>query len=278
MTIQAEVFDANSGGTAGAGFSSINNNRYWSASATAGAANFTDTTVRLTEQGSPAINAIGQSATQGGAYASIGGAVIPPTIGPSSTITSLGFFAIGTLTGSPTITGTKIVGTGGDFTTLTAAVTALNSSVMTGPVTFTLTDNAYAGETFPIQINPNGGASATNTLTIKPALTKTPVISGSAATALIILNGADFVTIDGSNTVGGTSRDTTLTNTSALATSAVIWGQTVGTGDPATNNTIKNLNISGATCITTLAGVGFGSSTISSASLGTRERQQPCPE
>lgn len=44
----------------------------------------------------------------------------------------------------------------------------------------------------------------------------------------------------------------------------------MGTGDPATNNTIKNLNISGATSITTLAGVGFGSSTISSASLGTR--------
>ena len=167
---QAEAFDADSGGTAGAGFDALNHNRYWSAQITGGAANFTNTTVRLTEQGTAAANAIGQSATQGGAYDSIGGAVSGADDRPEhDPITSLGYFAVGRLTGAPTISGTFTVGAGGNFPTLTAAVAALNSRVMTGPVTFLLTDSTYAGETYPIVINPNGGNSAANTLTIKPA-------------------------------------------------------------------------------------------------------------
>ncbi|QQR73046.1 MAG: DUF11 domain-containing protein [Holophagales bacterium] len=269
--VQVEVFDANPGGTAGTGFTSINTNRYWSATLTAGAANFTNATVRLTEQGTPAVNAIGQSATLAGAYNSIGGAVTAPTIGPSTTtVTALDFFVVGTLTGSSTLCGNFTVGSGGAYPTLTAAVAALNSSLMTCAVTFTLTDNTYAAETYPIQINPNGGASAANTLTIKPGVGATPTFVGSATTALIILNGADYVTIDGSNSVGGSSRNMSLQNTNTGTSSAVIWGQTVGTNDPATNNTIKNLNIAGNAPTTTLVGIGFGSSTIGSASLGSR--------
>ncbi len=99
VTVQAEVFDADSGGTAGTGFSDIAHNRYWSAAITAGAANFTNTTVRLTEAANAGIHAIGQSATQAGAYNTIGGTVTPPTIGPSTATTSLGFFSLGILTG-----------------------------------------------------------------------------------------------------------------------------------------------------------------------------------
>ena len=269
VTIEAEAFDADSGGTAGTGFDALNHNRYWSAQITAGAANFTNTTVRLTEQGTATANAIGQSATLDGAYDSIGGNVTGATIGPSNTVTTLGYFAVGRLTGASTISGSFNVGTGGDFATLTAAVAALNSRVMTGPVTFVLTDNTYAGETFPIQINPNGGNSATNTLTIKPASGVSPVISGISTTGLIVLNGIDYVTIDGSNS-GGSSRDTTLTNNGTGTTSAVIWGQTLGTADPTTNNTIKNLNVSGNASTTTFAGIGFGSSTI-----GTGDASEP---
>ena len=141
VVVQTEVFDANSGGTAGTGFSSINTNRYWSAAMTAGAANFTNATVRLTEQGTVGINAIGQSATQAGAYDSIGGTVAAPVIGPSSAVTALGFFAVGTLTGSTTICGNYDVGAATippNFLTLTAAVTALNSRIMTCAVSFTL--------------------------------------------------------------------------------------------------------------------------------------------
>ena len=269
VTIEAEVFDYDSGGSAGGGFDALNTNRYWSALLTGGAANFTNATVRLTEQGTATANAIGQSATQLGAYDSIGGAVTGAAIGPSNTVTTLGYFAVGRLTGSSTIAGPYTVGTGGDFATLTAAVAALNSRVMTGPVTFVLTDDTYAGETFPITINANGGNSATNTLTIKPASGASPVFSGTSASALIVLNGIDHVTIDGSNSGGGT-RDMTLTNNAVGATTAVLWGQTTGTANPTTNNTIKNLNLSGNASTTTLAGVGFGSTTISAITAGTR--------
>ena len=75
VTIQAEVFDANSGGTPTAPLLMLNTNRYWQASITSGAGNFTNTAVRLTEAVSGG-NAIGQSATQSGAYDSIGGTIV----------------------------------------------------------------------------------------------------------------------------------------------------------------------------------------------------------
>ncbi|MFM8489013.1 MAG: hypothetical protein ACKOCH_22000, partial [Bacteroidota bacterium] len=100
------------------------------------------------------------------------------------------------------LNGTYTVGAGGAFTTLTAAVAAYNAGCLNGPVTFSLTDATYPSETFPITINANAYASAVNTLTIKPAAGQNPVISGSSASAIIVLNGADFVTIDGSNGAG----------------------------------------------------------------------------
>src|SRR5205085_11325045 len=51
--------------------------------------------------------------------------------------------------------------------TLTAAINLYNNACLTGPVTFRLTDPTYDGstETFPLVINANATASATNTLT-----------------------------------------------------------------------------------------------------------------
>ena len=112
--------------------------------------------------------------------------------------------------------GTYTVGAGGTYATLTLAVADYNSKTITGPVTFSLIENATApeaAETYPITINANPGASSTNTLTIRPSAAGRTMTGTAAATALIILNGADWVTIDGSNAVGGTSRDLTITNT-----------------------------------------------------------------
>ena len=46
--------------------------------------------------------------------------------------------------------GSYNVGTGQTYTTLTAAISDLNSRGVSCPVTFILTDNTYASETFPI--------------------------------------------------------------------------------------------------------------------------------
>ncbi|MFN4892397.1 MAG: PKD-like domain-containing protein [Bacteroidota bacterium] len=142
-----------------------------------------------------------------------------------------------------TLNGIYTVGaTGATYQTLTAAVADYNTKCLTGPVTFSLIETSYsAGETFPITINANPSASATNTLTIKPASGISSTITGASTTAILRLSGADFVIVDGSNTAGGTTRDLSVTNTS---TGALLWVGTDATSG-ATNNTFRNLNLIG---------------------------------
>ena len=181
----------------------------------------------------------------------------------------------GTLIIEAPLSGAYTVGAAGNYSTLTQAVGKLNSLGVSGPVTITLLDSSNTtapqntGEVFPITINAIPGASSTNTVTIKPANSGT-AITGSSATALIVLNGSDFVTIDGSSN-GTSSRDLTITNSNAGASSAGIWLQTNG-ADGATNNVVKNVNLVGTTVTATagtLFGAGSGSSTIGITSAGT---------
>ena len=173
------------------------------------------------------------------------------------------------------ISGTFTVGTGGNYASLTAAVADLNSKVITGPVVFNLIENTTNGldaaETYPITINANSGSSASNTVTIKPntgqTITMTAPLAG-AASAVFILNGADWIIIDGSNN-GTSSRDLTITNLNTSTSSALVWMQTTAGADAATNNTVKNVNLVGNSNTTTLFGVGSGSTTISISSTGT---------
>lgn len=170
----------------------------------------------------------------------------------------------------------NVPGEVGHFATLTAAVASLNDVGVSGPVRFLLTDAVMSGETFPITINPYAGASALNTVTIKPNVTAVS-ITGSSTSAVIVVNAADYVTIDGSvsNTVNtvcpavSASRNLTITNTSTSATSAVVWLQS-STADSATNNKVMNCNLVGNSNTTTLVGVGSGSSSISTSTLTTR--------
>ncbi|HMU10229.1 MAG TPA: BNR-repeat neuraminidase N-terminal domain-containing protein [Ferruginibacter sp.] len=129
-----------------------------------------------------------------------------------------------------TLNGTYTVGGGGNYPTLTAAINVYNTGCLTGAVLFNLLDASYsAGETFPISINSNATASATNTLTIRPTQPAT-VISGSGAGSLITLNGADYVTIDGR--VGGAgASQLTITNTNAT-------GSAITFINDATNNNV----------------------------------------
>jgi hypothetical protein len=180
----------------------------------------------------------------------------------------------GTFTAEAPLSGPYTIGAGGNYPTLTQAVAKLNSLGVTGPVVLNLIDATYnrpnspdATESYPIILNAIPGASATNTVTIKPASGNVVTMTGSSASALIVLNGSDFVTIDGSNN-GTSSRNLTMTNTNTGTSSAVVWLQTAG-ADGATSNTVKNVNLVGNSNTTTLFGVGAGSSTISSSSLGT---------
>jgi len=166
--------------------------------------------------------------------------------------------------------GTYTVGASGTYPTLTAAVNVYNTSCLAGPVIFQLDDATYTtpNETFPITINANPYASSTNTLTIKPSVTSS--INGSSTNSIIKLNGADFVTIDGSTgaTVNSicplvkASRNLTIENTN---TSGVVLWIASTVSDGSTSDTIKNCIITGNAPSTTVAGVIVSGSVVGTA-------------
>ena len=140
VTVQAEVFDTGSGGTAGSGLDAINNNRYWNAQLTGGSVNFTGSDVRVTELNSTG-NALGRSSTQTGSYASIGGTLLPATVQSTTHPTALGFFAVGRVAGTLTFPGGTytVCPSGCNYANLTAAMADLSGKIIIGPILYSLT-------------------------------------------------------------------------------------------------------------------------------------------
>jgi hypothetical protein len=155
----------------------------------------------------------------------------------NATTPDIGAHEIATV-GAP-LAGVYTIGSGQDYTTITAAVAALNCQGVNAPVTFRLTDGTYPSETFPIKINEISGASTTNTITFRPANNVSPTVTGSNATALFILDGSDWIRFAGWDSTGGITRDWTIANTFTLA------GQPLGAPavilqNDAQNNIIRN--------------------------------------
>lgn len=135
-----------------------------------------------------------------------------------------------------TISGSFNVGSGETYTSLTNAggiFEFINNSEVVGNITINITSdlagelgtnglNAFASP-FTININPSGAAR---------------MITGSFNGALIRMNGASRVTIDGSIGGIGTDRSLTITNTSVTTPNVVLIGSTGTT--PVTNDTLKN--------------------------------------
>jgi len=177
------------------------------------------------------------------------------------------------------LSGTKTIP--GDYATLSGAgglFSVINTVGLAGNLTVNITADVLT-EDGSVSLNTMAsnvgcGSGGPFTLLIKPTATAT--LSGSTTGALIRINAADNVTIDGaigsgSNTVCPAvtaSRDLTITNTSAGTSSAVVWLQSNGE-NRSTQNTIKNCVITGNSNTTTLIGIGMGSSTISTSSLGS---------
>ncbi|MFA6057820.1 MAG: PKD domain-containing protein [Taibaiella sp.] len=132
------------------------------------------------------------------------------------------------------------------YTNFTTAFTAINSGTHTGSITVQVTASFSESSTAVLNASGSGSASYTSVL-IKPAASVSPVITGTADnSASIKLNGADNVTIDGSNN-GTTSRDMTFQNSNSSGSGAAcnIWLASSST-DGATNNVIKNCKILGS--------------------------------
>ena len=180
------------------------------------------------------------------------------------------------------LSGVKTIGVGGDYATLTEAITAATNFGLSGRLTLSLlaTYSSAAEAAFPIVIPEITCASSSNQLIIKPASGVTATITGASATSIINLQAAKHVVIDGHN--GSTqntlcpsqlaSRDLIIENTSNVITSAVIWLNWINPSAPNSpqNITIQNCNILGNASTTTLAGIGSGSSTMSTGTFGYR--------
>lgn len=189
-----------------------------------------------------------------------------PNIGanPSTGFTNTGYNSITSAPTTPNtyrITNTPLSGnynidslqTSPNYTSLTNAINDLNSRGVSGPVTFTLTQDNYniTYETFPLTINEFIGASATNRVTIKPATGLNVTITSNVGNGAFRLNGADFVTINGSNN-GTNSRNLTIANS---ANGTCVWLSSLGFNAGATNNIITNTNIVGNSLTTGVTGI-----------------------
>jgi hypothetical protein len=250
VVVQAEQVDANCGGSVGTGISAIKPNRYWNTSITSGVSNFTNATIRITDT-LDASSTLASSATQTGAYNSIGG-LFDGNRMTSGLVTSLGYIAVGTR-GVHLAGGTYTVGPTGTYTNLTAVTSALNNNILDGNVVFELMP-AYSStaETFPLYFY-----KYANNVTIRPQAGATGMaISGTDTTGAIILSGAYGVTFDGRPGGAGTARELTIANTvfGTYATAPAIQF----TND-ASKNTLRNCILKAKDTTSSGSIVRFGS-------------------
>src|SRR5574338_551299 len=140
----------------------------------------------------------------------------------------------------------------GVYPTLTAAVADVNLRGISGPVTLSLVDSDYPNETYPIEFLEVAGASVTNTITIKPAAGVQTKIPGNLTqtTATLRVGFGSYVVIDGSNTVGGTTKDMTIIG---LATGTIPSVHLYGY---ANNNVFENCTIKNIDTVAVRPGVG----------------------
>ncbi|MEI6435493.1 MAG: hypothetical protein WCP32_11655, partial [Bacteroidota bacterium] len=137
---------------------------------------------------------------------------------------------------TPPLAFTKTVGyTGADYATLKAAFDAINNGTLQGAITLQIINNTTETATAFLYASGTGASNYTS-VSIYPTVTG-KTISGAIDGALITLDGADHVTIDGRLNGTGSAVDLTLLN----STQNVI---TLRNG--ATYNNIKYCNLKGS--------------------------------
>lgn len=130
-----------------------------------------------------------------------------------------------------------------------AAIPATISQAYIIEITGTYTGTS---ETYPIQLKERAGASATNTITLRPASGVTnAIISGNNSTTIISIDSGDYYVIDGRAGGTGTSRNLTITNTNTSTSSCV---QLI---NGATNNTIRNVSFNHSSTSSTGSSIRF---------------------
>jgi len=124
------------------------------------------------------------------------------------------------------------------YTTVKLAFDAINAGTHQGAIAISLTGNTTETASAVLNSGAVGPASYTS---VAITATTPVVVSGTIVGAVIKLNGADNVTIDGR--IAGVGRNITVQNTSTAAATAAIWLASVAAGNGASNNVIRNLEL-----------------------------------
>jgi hypothetical protein len=143
---------------------------------------------------------------------------------------------------SSVINGTKTVGIGGDYPSLSGVgglFAAINGSALMGNIVVNIISDII--EDGAVGLNPVNTDEYPQpfTITIQPGSATMRTISGNAAAGLINLNGADRVTVDGG--FGGSGRYLTFRNTSTNFAATTILFQ-----NDSSNNTVRGCFVEGA--------------------------------
>ncbi|MFN4006014.1 MAG: beta strand repeat-containing protein [Chitinophagaceae bacterium] len=155
------------------------------------------------------------------------------------------------------------------YTTLKAAFDAINAGTHTGSINVNITGSTTETATAELVASGVGAASYTSIL-IKPTVAGVTISGNISGGALVNLNGADNVTIDGRVGTNDT-RQLTFINTTTTTLSAVIRLSSVSApGLGATNNVVQYCNISGGISSTTaiIYGIYAGGTTITATGGG----------
>lgn len=186
------------------------------------------------------------------------------------------FLLSSTLIQAQALTGEKKVGSGGDYTSLGVAITDINTKGVSG--TLTLLIDADLTEPGSLEITTTT-LTGNNKLVIKPNTGKTPTVSftsvatsGNKGNSGLAISGTvsnvGNITIDGSNTANGTTRDMTFSLNDGTGGRYVI--RLNGEADDVT---IKNLKIlAAAKMATTSSGTRTYGINCLATSVGAQDR------
>jgi gliding motility-associated-like protein len=153
----------------------------------------------------------------------------------------------------------KTVGSvSGYYTSLKDAFYDINLGYIQGAITLEIIENTAESESAILNASGSGSANYSSVTIYPTSAGLTISDDGSWDGPLILLNGADNVTIDGRLNPYGSTVDLTLLNTSTSNTTGV---STISFENDATNNTVKYTNIKGASTAITGGILFFGTTT-----------------
>jgi hypothetical protein len=158
----------------------------------------------------------------------------------------------------------RTVGSGGNYTTVASAFSAINNGTLTGTIELQVISNTTETSTAFINASGTGSASYTS-VSIYPTVSNV-TISGNLAAPLILFDGADNVTFDGRVNRTGSTISLTVENTS---TSNVNKTSTFFYCNSAESNIITYCIVKGASSSRDGTGSTFNISNVNASSSGT---------